>query len=43
MPEEEVNNVTESRFRLRTSFMEDRFDKPAKELNDYLEKQGGLD
>lgn len=43
LPEEEVNNVTESRFRLRTSFMEDRFDKPAKELNDYLEKQGGLD
>lgn len=43
MPKEEENNVTESTFRLRKSFMEDRYDKPAQELDEYFKKQGGLD
>lgn len=33
------NPVTESTFRLKTSFMEDRFDKPREELDKYLEKE----
>lgn len=37
IPKEEINTVTESRFRLRTSFMEDRFDRPSEELDRYFE------
>ena len=32
------NLVKESRFRLRSSFMEDRFDEPTQELNRYLKE-----
>lgn len=39
MPREEENPVTNSRFRLRISFMEERFDRHTEELNKYLEKQ----
>jgi uncharacterized membrane protein YukC len=39
MPREKENPVIESRFRLRTSFMEKRFNGPTEELNKYLEEQ----
>ncbi|TAH64359.1 MAG: zf-HC2 domain-containing protein [Anaerolineaceae bacterium] len=41
IPKEEVNPVKESRFQLRTSFMENRFDKPTNELNRYFEELEG--
>lgn len=37
IPQELGNPVMESRFRLRISFMENRFDEPTEELNRYLE------
>lgn len=39
MPRDKENTVTESKFRLRKSFMEERFDVPTKELIRYLEEQ----
>lgn len=41
VPKEPDNPVKESRFKLRTSFMEDRFELPTEELNRYLEEQRG--
>ena len=38
IPKEQVNPVEESRFKLRTSFMEKRFDKPTEELEKFLEE-----
>lgn len=38
LPKDIENTVKESRFKLRTSFMEDRFDGPTEELNRYLEE-----
>ncbi len=38
-PVEEKNTVIESRFRLRISFMEERFDKPTEELANYLNRE----
>jgi tRNA threonylcarbamoyladenosine modification (KEOPS) complex Cgi121 subunit len=36
IPKEQVNPVKESSFRLRISFMEERFNKPTEELEKYL-------
>ncbi len=41
IPKEQENPVEESSFRLRTSFMEERFDAPREELNRYFEEQRG--
>lgn len=41
MPIEQENTITESQFRLRTTFMEERFDRPTEELNRYLEQLQG--
>lgn len=41
MPRDEENPIINSRFRLRTTFMEERFDKPTEELNRYLEQLKG--
>lgn len=41
MPREDENMVTKSRFRLRVSFMKERFDRPTEELERYLEEQLG--
>lgn len=38
IPKEQVNPVEESSFRLRTSFMENRFNKPTDELEKYFEE-----
>lgn len=38
LPSEQVNPVEESSFRLRTSFMDERFDKPTEELNKYFKE-----
>ena len=42
IPREVRNTVKESRFELRISFMEDRFDRPTEELNRHFKEQGGL-
>ena len=39
IPRQIENPVKESQFRLRTSFMEDRFDKVTEDLNRYFEEQ----
>jgi tRNA threonylcarbamoyladenosine modification (KEOPS) complex Cgi121 subunit len=41
LPREQENPVKESNFRLRTSFMEERFNGPKEELNRYFEEQRG--
>ena len=41
IPKEPENLVKESTFRLRTSFMEERFDTPRDELDRYFEEQRG--
>lgn len=41
IPRDVINTVTESRFRLRKYYMEERFDRPKEELNRYLLEQEG--
>lgn len=42
-PREKENPVTESRFRLRMSFMEERYDKYKEELNRYYNQEQMID